>query len=141
MNIPLKFFLNLTMIQAVNARRYDARLSTHGIGLNNFMILFHLGEAPDEKLRRIDLAEKIGLTASGVTRMLKTMEKIGLVQREKDPRDARVSNVKLAPGGKRVLKDAMASAERTSDELFRFVDDEKLKELSDVLVELGGTIS
>lgn len=141
MNSSLKFFLNITMIQAVNARRFDARLSAHGINLNNFMILFHLQGAPDKKLRRIDLAEKIGLTASGVTRMLKPMEKIGLIKREADARDARVSYVKLAGSGERVLTDAMTSAEGTAQDLFSNIPEERLEELSDVLVKLGGTIS
>ena len=63
----LKFFLNLTMTQAVTARRLDATLSLHSISLSDFMMLFHLSRAPEQKLRRIDLAEKVGLSASAVT--------------------------------------------------------------------------
>lgn len=136
----LKLFLNLTTVQALTFKRFDSRLASHGISLNEFMILFHLGEAPDEKLRRIDLAEKIGLTASGITRMLSPLEKLGMVRREANSRDARVSYVKLAPAGKRILVDAIATAEATSEQILLTVKTKKLDDVARVLVELGGTI-
>lgn len=113
----LKFFLNLNTVQLITAKRFDSKLSNHGISLNDFMILYHIGEAPDEKLRRTDLAEKIGLTASGITRMLSPLEKLGLVRREANSRDARVSYVKLAPAGKRILNEAIATAEVATEQI------------------------
>lgn len=135
----LRLFLNMTMIQAQTARRFDARLSAHGISLSEFMILFHLSAAADEKLRRIDLAEKVGLTASGVTRMLAPMEKIGLVQREAYERDARVSYVKLSPGGKNILQDAFGSAEMAADDLFVGTDESQIESFSALLQQMGGS--
>ncbi|QRR00380.1 MarR family winged helix-turn-helix transcriptional regulator [Dyadobacter sandarakinus] len=136
----LKVFLNLTMIQALTAKKFDARLGNHGVSLNEFMILVHLAEAPDEKLRRTDLAEKTGLTASGITRMLTPLEKLGMVKREANSRDARVSYVKLATAGKRVLNEALLTAEATTDQLLSAVKTKKLDELAKLLVELGGTV-
>lgn len=78
------------------SRRFDAGLG--GISLNECIILSSLLQAPENKMRRIDLAEKIGFTPSGITRLLLPMEKIGLVFREKNEHDARVSYVILAPG-------------------------------------------
>lgn len=136
----LKFFLNLTMTQAVVVRKFDARLSLHSIGLNDFMILLHLGRAPQQKLRRIDLAEKVGLSASAITRKLAPLEKIGMVKRESDARDARVSYVKLAKGGKRTLEDALGSAEMAASELYPPDKEGELKEITDILLRLGGSI-
>jgi len=136
----LKFFMNLSMIQTITARKFDYRLSSQGISLNDFMILYHLGEAPDEKLRRVDLAEKIGLTASGVTRMLVPLEKTGLIRREVNSRDARVSYVKLAPGGKRILNDGIATAESVAEQIAGALKTKKLDDLAKVVLELGGTI-
>src|SRR3954469_12533813 len=101
MNTALKFALDLSKIQTVIDRKFDGSLSLHGLSFNDFMILHHLSQAPENKLRRIDLADKMGVTASGVTRMLAPMEKIGLVSRETNERDARISYVVLANGGKR----------------------------------------
>lgn len=136
----LKLFLNLTMTQAVIARRFDARLSLHSISLNDFMILLHLSRAPEQKLRRIDLAEKVGLSASAITRKLAPLEKIGMVKRESDARDARVSYVKLAQGGKRILEDAVGSAEMAASELYPPDKEGELKEITDILLRLGGSI-
>ena len=137
---PLKMFLNLATVQALITKRFDSKLSSHGISMNEFLILFHLGEAPDEKMRRVDLAEKIGLTASGITRMLTPLEKLGMVKREANSRDARVSYVKLANAGKRVLAEATSTAEGLADQILAPVKTKKLDEISKMLLELGGTI-
>lgn len=111
----LEFFINLSRMQSTVARKFDHMGST--VGFTDFIILYHLGIAPDNKLRRIDLADKVGLTASGITRLLPPLEKIGLVGREADPRDARVSYVTLAPGGKRVLNESIERAELTASSI------------------------
>ena len=136
----LKFFLNLNTVQVLTAKRFDSKLSSHGISLNDFMILYHVGEAPDEKLRRTDLAEKIGLTASGITRMLSPLEKLGLVRREANSRDARVSYVKLAPAGKRILNEAIATAETATEQILSLTKTKKLDDIARFLIELGGII-
>ena len=90
-------------------RRFDGSLG--GISFTEFMILYHLSQANDEKMRRIDLASKVGLTASGITRLLLPMEKIGLIKKESNAQDARVSFVLLALGGKTKLEEAVENAE------------------------------
>ena len=137
-NFSLNFFFSLAKIQAIMARRFDSNLG--GIGFSEFMILFYLNQAPDEKMRRIDLAEKIGLTASGVTRMLVPMEKIGLVQREKTEDDARVRYVTLAPGGKIKFEEGLERAELLATELIPAAKLKKLKEISPFLEELTGFV-
>src|SRR6476661_7172096 len=83
------FCLRLARATAVLVRRFDNSLgSQHGISFSDFQLLNHLSRAPGGRLRRVDLAERVGLTASGVTRTLLPLEKIGLVTREPDPRDA-----------------------------------------------------
>ncbi|SEI96628.1 DNA-binding transcriptional regulator, MarR family [Dyadobacter sp. SG02] len=136
----LKLFLNLTIIQTITAKRFDARLQNQGISLNEFMILHQLANAPDEKLRRTDVAEKVGLTASGITRMLSPLEKLGYVKREANSRDARVSYVKLANAGKKIYLEAIATAEATTEQIMASVKTRKLDDLQKMLSELGATI-
>jgi hypothetical protein len=86
-----EFCLRLTRAYATLTRRLDNALSNlHGLSFSDFMILYYLGRAPESRLRRVDLAERLGVTASGVTRSLLPLEKLGLVLRQPDPRDARV---------------------------------------------------
>ncbi len=137
MNTPsktLSFLLNLARVHAVLARRFDSSLG--GVGMSDFLILYHLSTAEGETMRRIDLAEKIGLTASGVTRLLAPMEKIGLIKRSTDKNDARVSYVTLAPGGKRVYSEALDRAEIFCEDRFNPAATQKISKLSPLLDEI-----
>ena len=134
----LKLFLNLAKIQAVMTRRFDNGLN--GLSMTEFMILYHLSITEGEQMRRTDLAEKIGLTASGVTRILLPMEKIGLVKRAQNEHDARVSLVALAPGGKTKLSESIERAEVLADDIILATHLKKVDQLSELIMELGGTV-
>ncbi len=134
----LKFFLNLATVQAAMSRKFDGRLGS--LGLTEFLLLFHLAYAPEGKMRRIDLAEKIGLTASGVTKLLAPMEKIGLVKREANAADARVSFVAIAKGGKQALEHAMENAEDLAKTSLSSASKDEIMHASEVLRKLGGTV-
>jgi DNA-binding MarR family transcriptional regulator len=127
----LKFFLNMASVHAKVVRSFDNGLG-NGIGFNDFIILYHLYQAPEQKMRRIDLADAVSMSASGITRMLLPMEKIGLVKRESNKYDARVSLVKLAPGGKRLLEEAVEKAEIKSEEFLPSTDINEMKDLSEI---------
>ena len=137
-NTRVKFFINLAKIQAELTRKFDNSLN--GLSLNELVILLHLSAAENQKMRRIDLAEKVGLTASGITRLLLPMEKIGLVKKEADKNDARSSFVLLASGGKTKLEDGLERAELLSEELLSATSPKKLEELLQLTVHLGGAL-
>lgn len=111
-------------------------LVAHGLGLTEFLVLLHLRHAPSGNLRRIDLAEKVGLTASGVTRVLNPMEKIGLVSKEVSARDARASLVALTTAGERILKEASNSVAAASESILGRFDDEDRAALKTVISRL-----
>lgn len=134
----LKLFINLSRVLTENSRRFNGGLD--GLGFNEFVILFHLDQAPDKKIRRIDLAEKMGLTASGVTRILAPMEKIGLVKREASSRDARVSFVAITSSGERNLDETLENTQLFFEEIFPPEKLKKLTGLSELLIEVGGSI-
>jgi DNA-binding MarR family transcriptional regulator len=71
----LLLLINLNKLQSVISRKFDS-LSVHGLGFNDFVILYILNTSSESKMRRIDLAEKIGLTASGITRLLNPLKKL-----------------------------------------------------------------
>jgi len=60
----------------------------NGIAFNEFLILYYLDKTSDKTMRRIDLAEKVGLTASGIICILIPMEKIGLITSGSNDGDA-----------------------------------------------------
>ncbi|SHE51803.1 MarR family winged helix-turn-helix transcriptional regulator [Streptoalloteichus hindustanus] len=109
--------LLLRLLSARNAvvRRFDADLAVLGLGLTDFVILLRLGESP--RIRRVELAEQVGLTPSGVTRALVPLERLGLVTRERDERDARLGPAVLTPRGEQLLAEARKRARHLADEV------------------------
>jgi DNA-binding MarR family transcriptional regulator len=135
----LEFCLRLTRAYSVVTRRLDNVLSgLHGLSFADFMILHYLEGAPSAKLRRVDLAERLGLTASGVTRSLIPLEKLGLVLRQSDPRDARVGFATLTDSGQQLLKYARDSVRMVAQEALSSVPTDRIDEISTVLREMAG---
>ncbi|HCD9233235.1 TPA: MarR family transcriptional regulator [Elizabethkingia anophelis] len=135
----LLLLVNINKLQSVIARKFDF-LSVHGLGFNDFVILYILNSSVESKMRRIDLADKIGLTASGVTRLLNPLEKTGLVTRETNERDARVSYVVITSTGKKILEEAQITAENITKEILSSKKGKSLKVVTEFLFELGGNI-
>jgi DNA-binding MarR family transcriptional regulator len=106
----LEEFLGIRRAVAVWESRADAELGAlHGLGLSDFAALHHLAEAPGGRLRRIDLARRLALTPSGVTRLLGPLERRGIVAREEGGHDARATYAVLTPSGEVLVKDAAAT--------------------------------
>jgi DNA-binding MarR family transcriptional regulator len=134
----LEFCINLAKAHAALTRRFDGGFATlHGISFGDFVLLLHLNRAPGGKLRRVDLAEEVGLTPSAVTRSLIPLERIGLVTRQRDLRDARVGYAVITKAGQRILQEAMSSAELASEHLVRGSGELELRRLSELLVQIG----
>ncbi|WP_367331381.1 MarR family winged helix-turn-helix transcriptional regulator [Sphingobacterium multivorum] len=131
--------LNILKVQSVITKKFDG-LSLHGISLTDYMILYILSNSPGNRLKRIDLAEHTGLTASGITRVILPMEKIGLVEKENSDRDARVSYVKLTSTGERIFAEATTTAEYISKKLLDGIVTENLNVFAGQLRILGGDL-
>ncbi|MGA7965151.1 MAG: MarR family transcriptional regulator [Gammaproteobacteria bacterium] len=112
-----ELFIKLANLQTLFQKRMTAALSVHGISLTEYLVLGQLSQAPEKKLRRIDLAQAVGLTPSGVTRLLNPMEKIGLVCKEAGARDARVSLVAIASAGETIFRESGVTFAETAKEL------------------------
>ena len=133
------FCLRLARAHAVLIRRFDSALgSHHGISFGDFQVLNHLSRAPGGRLRRVDLAERLGLTASGVTRTLLPLEKIGLVTRQPDPRDARVGYAAVTAAGEELLANATVTTDLVSSDLLKSVHPDQLAGMADLLGQLAG---
>jgi DNA-binding MarR family transcriptional regulator len=112
----LSTVLNLLYARTVLVRDVDAPLgSFHGLGLNDLALLLELNEAPNGTMRRVDLAGRLGITTSGVARQLGPLERIGLVDRESSPGDARLALVVLTESGRRVVGEALPTAEEAAE--------------------------
>ncbi len=109
----------------------------HGISVNEYFLLLHLEKSARNRLARVELAKRMHVSASTVTRMTAPLEKIGLLGREVDERDARLSYVVLTKAGKTKLIEAQATFTKRAG--YTFQDrwtEEELSKLSELLGRL-----
>ena len=118
----------------------SAQLSAdHGLTINAYEALLRLARAPDSRMRRVDLANSLLLTASGVTRLLDGLERESLVGREECPSDRRVTYAVLTKAGRDKLRAADKSHTRQIRELMGgHYDEDELAQLATLLERLPG---
>jgi DNA-binding MarR family transcriptional regulator len=120
----------LALLRATTSvtREIDRSVSAyHGIGLSDLQVLLELQDSPRGELARVELAERLGVAPSVVTRQLSPLERIGLVSRESHPVDARSAIVGLTPAGATMANDAARTAREAAERVVRPVlsDDER----------------
>jgi DNA-binding MarR family transcriptional regulator len=114
-------------------------LHHHGLSINDYEVLLYLSNAPDRMMRRVDLASSVLVTASGITRILQSLEREGYVESRTCPNDGRVSYACRTDRGYEAFRAARATHLDGVGRLFldRFSDDE-LAALGELLVRLPG---
>jgi DNA-binding MarR family transcriptional regulator len=120
-------WINLLRAHAVTTRQFSAELlAMHGLTLNDFDVLAQLARAPEKALKRVDLSERVLLTPSGITRLLKGLEEAGYVSNRPCAEDARVTYAVLTPMGDKKLSEARETHVADVREVFSalFTDDE-----------------
>lgn len=72
----------------------------------SYDVLLRLAGAPNRVMRMSDLAERVLLSPSGLTRLVDRLEEGGLVSRSQDPADGRVALASLTDRGRDELRRA-----------------------------------
>lgn len=78
----------------------------HDLPLAAYDVLLRLARAPSRSLRMTDLAQRVMLSPSGVTRLVDRLVAKRFVQRRPHPDDARVALARLTEDGLRELRRA-----------------------------------
>lgn len=106
---------------ATVVRRLEADLiASHGLPLAVYDVMVQLVEAPGHRLRMTELAARVLLSRSGLTRLVDRMVRDGHVRREADPQDARGVLAVLTDAGFERLK---AASPTHLDGITRYVVD------------------
>jgi DNA-binding MarR family transcriptional regulator len=137
-DVLIDAWVNLLRAHAVTTRQFNAELlAAHGLTINDFDVLAQLARAPEQALKRVELSERVLLTPSGITRLLKGLEEAGYVSNRPCAEDARVTYAVLTPQGKKKLAEARKTHIESVRALFseRFGDDE-LATLAELLERL-----
>ena len=89
------------------ARALDDDLQVgFGMTTGDYEVLVYLSEAEDARLRMCDLASRLHLSPSGLTRRLDGLVRDGLVARIPSDADRRVLLAELTPAGRERLREA-----------------------------------
>ena len=130
--------LRAVRASAVIDERISGALSAiHGVSLRDLMLMLYVKNSHGSKLSRVELARRLCVSPSTVTRATNPLEKIGLISRQSDSRDARLSYVVLTAAGAKLLKHAEKTLEHLSiDFLSPNFSEKELTQLTNLLNKL-----
>jgi DNA-binding MarR family transcriptional regulator len=133
-------FARLLRAHAALTRELSARLvADHGLTITDYQCLLTLAQSEEGSMRRVDLAERLMLTPSGVTRLLDGLERDGWVTKGTCESDARVTYAVLTDEGRERLESAGRSHVAQVRELFeQQLSPEELGTLVELLGRLPG---
>jgi DNA-binding MarR family transcriptional regulator len=139
---PVQAFVRLLQGHAAATRELSADLvRDHGLTINDYEALLRLSRADGHYLKRVELAEGLVLTPSGVTRLLDGLERVGYVEKGSCETDARITYAVLTDAGHEKLEEASRSHIAQIRAFFgeRF-DDDELAMLAELLGRLPGAV-
>lgn len=97
----------LLRVHAALCKALDSELeAAHGLPLSSYEVLIYLNSAPGRRLRMADLADRVLLSRSGMTRLVDRLERAGLLAREQCCDDARGCYAVLTGEGEAFLTEA-----------------------------------
>lgn len=112
----------------------EDRLASRDLPLSQYDVLVQLSEATDQRLRMQDLADRVLLSKSGLTRLVDRMESAGYVTREIAEDDARGINAVLTDRGLAALEAAVPAHKQDVVDLFACeMSEDEARALTDVL--------
>ena len=122
-----------TLIRSLNAQL----VADHGLTINDYEVMLRLSRAPERRLKRVELAQSVLLTPSGITRLLDGLETAGWVEKASCESDARITYAVLTEHGLAKLHEAADSHLGDIDRVFAAqFDTDELEMLAALLSRL-----
>jgi DNA-binding MarR family transcriptional regulator len=120
-------------VHAALAKALDAELeAAHGLPLSSYEVLVALHAAPGRRLRMAELAERMLLSRSGMTRLVDRLERDGLIARCSCPSDGRGMFATLTDAGAELVARARpVHLAGVRERFLRHFDEEELRQLCD----------
>jgi len=104
--------------------------------LSRFDVLAHLYEAGKRGLSTTQLARRLLASKGNITRLLDRMEEDGLIRRQPNPSDRRISDIYLSKAGSESFARMAPEHERWSDEIFKALEETEKEALIELLVRI-----
>ena len=136
----VRAWTRLLRAYAATTRQLSVELQDeHGLTLNDYEALYVLSAAEGRRMKRVDLARRLMLTPSGVTRLLEGLEQAGLVERAACDSDLRVTYAQLTDAGAAKVEAASCGHEGSIRTLLHeHFTEEELETLARLLEKLPG---
>src|SRR5262249_41295612 len=115
--------------------RAMARLERDGFELYDYSVLALLAEGVRE--RQSAMAEALALDPSRLVALLDSLERRGLIVRQRDPDDRRRHVVRITAAGERALARLRETSRELEDEFLAPLDDESRATFHELLLRLA----
>ena len=106
----LRAWRGMLRVHAALTRALDAQLQEeHGLGVSSYEVLMFVGDAGGQRLRMSEIADRVLLSRSGLTRLVDRLVRDGLLERSACADDARGAFAELTAAGRTRLDAARAT--------------------------------
>jgi DNA-binding MarR family transcriptional regulator len=129
----------LAMTERLRSQIAHDLLVDSGLSDADYMVLVHLSEADEHRVRLTDLAARLTWSKSRLSHQLDRMQARGLVQRAECPSDARGTFAVLAPSGLAEIEQAAPKhVESVRRHLFDLLEPEQTRQLATIAERVVG---
>ena len=109
-SLELAAWRGLLETHARLTRALDEQMrSEHGLPVSSYEVLMFLDDAPGHRLRMSEIADRVLLSRSGLTRLVDRLEELGYVSRCAVETDGRGAFAKLTPAGLEFVREARST--------------------------------
>lgn len=118
-DLELAAWRGMLVVHSQVTQVLDAQMrEAHGLTVSQYEVLLFLADAPERKLRMADLAGRVLLTRSGITRLVDRLVDLGYVERCAAEHDRRGADALLTTAGAKALRAAQRTHRRGVREEF-----------------------
>lgn len=97
-------------VHAAVTQQLDAQMhAAHGLSVSAYEVLMFLADAPENRMRMSDIADRVLLSRSGCTRLVDRLVSLGYVTRCAAGDDGRGLYAQLTEAGRETVADARAT--------------------------------
>ncbi|MEU9736150.1 MarR family transcriptional regulator [Streptomyces sp. NPDC048002] len=115
---------------STRARHHERLMAAAGVPLDRAAVALLRQVAESEPLRPGELAHRLGVEASHVTRTVQQLERSGYLSRVPDPADRRAQRIELTESGRRAVADVRAAGVRGMQLALAGWEPEELRQLA-----------
>ncbi|HEX7017336.1 MAG TPA: MarR family transcriptional regulator [Patescibacteria group bacterium] len=127
----LTFFIILTRTKNRTLKYFESILEE--LNFNEFLVLYYLNRSFKRKLTQTELADRLGITRAGMTRILKIMQGTKLIKVDFSADDTRAKYIQPTTVGYQKFLQALERLDSGAKHLTSSTDEEFLEECTQFL--------